>query len=187
MVVALCRSLIVALKSVVWFSGSCPLHRYVNHWLQTAGGEVQLGLSSEMDGQGQAAGPDTAERKTGQIKASVLLTPTSTHSFNLSLIFKSTVRGTVLLCGDDELVFWWVIPGSEPLREDRPCFHFNLPHAETVGAAQSENSAKPHHITHASVEAICPVGSRVILCHPPKFKQGKNQSLELLPSNLLEC
>lgn len=53
----------------------------------------------------------------------------------------------------------------------------NLPHAETWGDAQSEKSAKPNHITYASVKAIL---SR------PFFVpiQNQSQSLELLNLNL---
>lgn len=101
-----------------------------------------------------------------------------------ALLFKSAVRGSALFSAGNKVVFWWVIPGSKPR-----CISgiplINLPHAETRGAAQTEKSTKPNHITNASVKAIFPTGSGVILshaifCHHPKSKQARRQSLELL-------
>lgn len=53
----------------------------------------------------------------------------------------------------------------------------------TGGDAQSETSVKYNHITSASVKAICPIESGVILSHPvfvtiQNYSRGKNQSLE---------
>lgn len=94
------------------------------------------------------------------------------------------------MLSSDKVVFGCIVLGSKPmLKLDlSPSLIYLM--QRLVEAALSENSAQSNHSTNASVKAIFPMESEVILSHPVFFtiknqSKGKSQSLELMNLNLL--